>query len=181
MVANGDCKSLEDANRMYEEIHCDGVMAARGILANPTLFSGEYETTPVKCVQDWLNLAYAADTGITFQCFHHHLTFMMEKLLRRKERLGFNCFSKKQQIYDFLKERFGIVPEVINEYGSEGNILCEYDDVKYKERIQLQIDEDAKRYNSENSCGKFFLSQLNDDVLGDDEDNDDDGLNCLFN
>lgn len=32
LIANGDCKSLDDADEMHRLIGCDGVMAARGIL-----------------------------------------------------------------------------------------------------------------------------------------------------
>lgn len=74
LIANGDCKSLQDANEMHDKIKCDGVMAARAILANPTLFSGEFESTPLECVQEWINLGAAAGDRIVFQNFHHHLT-----------------------------------------------------------------------------------------------------------
>lgn len=180
MVANGDCKSLEDANHMFEKINCDGVMAARAILTNPTLFSGLYATTPIQCVQEWTNLAHEAGDRITFQCFHHHLTFMMEKLVRRRERAVFNTFSKKEQIYDFLNEKLNIVPET-DVYSDWRHLPCEYDDAKYKERLQIQVDEEAKRYNSDSTFGKFFLSKLDDELNSDDGDADTDGLNCLFN
>lgn len=177
LVANGDCKSLDDANEMFEKINCNGVMAARGILSNPTLFSGLYPSTPVKCVQDWTNLAHEAGDRITFQCFHHHLTFMMEKLVKRRDRAIFNTFSKKEQVYDFLNEKLNVVPEnTVNSGWS--HVPCEYDDTKYKQRVQIQVDEEAKRYNSDSTFGKFFLSQLDDDSDGD---GDTDGLNCLFN
>lgn len=179
MVANGDCKSLDDANRMFEKIDCDGVMAARGILANPTLFSGEYETTPLQCVQNWVDLAFEADTRITFQCFHHHLTFMMEKLLRRRDRVVFNSFSKKEQVFQFLREKLDIVPNAAKEAHM---LTCDYNESKYKERVQVQeAEEEAKRYNSENSRGKFFLGKLNGDGSADDDsDCEENGLNCLF-
>lgn len=48
MVANGDVKTLDGANELYEQTKCDGLMSARGILTNPTLFAGT-NTTPVSC------------------------------------------------------------------------------------------------------------------------------------
>lgn len=181
MVANGDCKSLDDANEIFNKVNCDGVMAARAILINPTLFSGHFATTPLECIQNWLDLAYEADTRITFQCFQHHLTFMLDKLLTSKERAIFNGFSKKEQVYEFLSGKFDIAPKTTDN-ANRSLIVCEYDDSKYRERVQIQTDEeDAKRYNSENSCGKFFLSHLNDNNADDsDQNDDDDGLNCLF-
>lgn len=181
MVANGDCKSLDDANEIFNKVDCDGVMAARGILANPTLFSGHYATTPTECVQNWVDLAYEADTRITLQCFQHHLTFMLDKLLKSKERALFNSFSTKEQVYEFLNDKFGIAPKNIDN-SNRSPIVCEYDDTKYRERVQVQTDEEeAKRYNSESSCGKFFLNHIGDNGTDDsDQNEDDDGLNCLF-
>lgn len=74
LIANGDCMSLDDANEMYEKINCDGVMAARGILANPTLFSGRYESTPIECVQEWINIGEAAGDRLNFHNYHHHVS-----------------------------------------------------------------------------------------------------------
>lgn len=183
MVANGDCKSLDDANRMFEHINCDGVMAARGILANPTLFTGKYDSTPLELVQDWVNLGHNADDRITFQCFHHHLTFMLEKLIRRRDRVIFNSFTSKQQVFDFLRDRFDVVPHALDK-PELLRINCEYDEQAFRERVQVQeAIEQTERYNSERTCGKFFMDKLDND-----SDDNDDGdsecedtiLNCLF-
>ena len=40
LVANGDVFSIDDAHRIHEQTGVDGVMAARGILANPGMFAG---------------------------------------------------------------------------------------------------------------------------------------------
>lgn len=53
VVANGDIKSLTDALTVKERTNVDGVMAARGILANPAMFAG-FEQTPLECVQKWV-------------------------------------------------------------------------------------------------------------------------------
>lgn len=168
LVANGDCKSLDDAENMFNKINCDGVMAARAMLSNPTLFSGKYETTPLSCVQEWINIGYAADEKITFQCFQHHLTFMMEKMLKRKERAVFNSLSSKEQIYEYLNEKFDIVPETSVNLKL---INCEYDETNYRERVRdLKQQERLAAYNAENNPGKFFLSQINDDDVDDVDD-----------
>ncbi|KYM81752.1 tRNA-dihydrouridine synthase 4-like protein [Atta colombica] len=74
LIANGDVKSLENAEFLFKESRCEGVMSARGILTNPALFSG-YPVTPLVCVQDWLNITSTMSTE--FQCFHHHLVFIL--------------------------------------------------------------------------------------------------------
>lgn len=179
MVANGDCKSLNDAENMFNKINCDGVMAARGMLSNPTLFSGKFDTTPLSCVQEWLNIAHAADNKITFQCFHHHLTFMMEKMLKRKERSAFNSLANKSQVYEYLREKFDIVPEASLDLKL---VNCEYDETNYRERVKnlkLQERRDILAYNAENNPGKFFLSQKEVDGNSDVELSDDDTCDGL--
>lgn len=162
LIANGDCKTLQDADEMYEKIGCDGVMAARGILTNPTLFSGKYKSTPIECLQEWLDIGMAADDRITFSCFHHHFTFMMEKVLRRRQKVIFNAFTQRQQMLDYLADEFDIRPHPIN---VPENTICIYDERNYRDRIKkLNIEEKMQsQYNAENSLGKFFMEKLNDD------------------
>lgn len=84
VIANGDIKSLNDCFLMKELTNCRGVMAARGILQNPAMFSGT-EKTPLCCIQDWVNLCCKSE--IQFQCYHHHLVFMLEKVLSKQEKI----------------------------------------------------------------------------------------------
>ena len=58
----------------------DGVMAARGMLENPAMYSGPI-TTPASCISDWIHIAM--DIGTPFSTFHHHLIYMLEKTLSR--------------------------------------------------------------------------------------------------
>lgn len=187
LIANGDCKSLDDAEKLYEKIGCDGVMAARGILANPTLFSGQFSTTPLECVQNWMDIGAAADDNITFQCFHHHFTFMMEKYMRKRDRAVFNDFTRKEQVLQYMEERHGIRPEPIP---IVENWNCVFDDTKYRERVrEINIQEKRKcvsDYNAENSRGKFFQSQMDggsDGADSADSDSESDHMNTgsLFN
>lgn len=184
-IANGDCKSLQDAENLYEKIRCDGVMSARGILANPTLFSGRFATTPLECVQNWMNIGTAADTNITFQCFHHHFTFMMEKYMRKRDRAIFNDFTRKEQVLQYMEERHDIRPEPIPVID---NWNCTFDETNYRDRVkEINIAEKRKtivsEYNAENSRGKFFQSKIDGGSDEGDSDGELDHMNTgsLFN
>lgn len=156
IIFNGDVVSIEEADRFYEATKCDGMMSARAVLANPALFSG-HKTTPLSCVQDWINIHHRQSDKMTFQNFHHHLVFMMEDLLEKPDRTKFNDLTKKQQCLDFLKEKLSLEPEMID---FPENILCSYDDSNYKNLINQKEFWD-KEYSTESSHGQFFMSKLN--------------------
>ncbi|KAK3769691.1 hypothetical protein RRG08_004942 [Elysia crispata] len=105
VVANGDIRSLEDTHRVHEETQVDGVMAARGILANPAMYAG-YNETPVECIKDWLDLSLSL--GTSFNIFHHHLMFMLEHQLPRVERSVFNSLASTSAVLEFLSTNLGI-------------------------------------------------------------------------
>ncbi|KAF7665109.1 hypothetical protein LDENG_00155000 [Lucifuga dentata] len=77
VIANGDIKYLRDVESVHQLTGVDGVMAARGLLANPAMFAG-YEETPLECVWDWVDIS--VEQGTPFTCFHHHLIYMLERV-----------------------------------------------------------------------------------------------------
>ncbi|KAI3354335.1 hypothetical protein L3Q82_018860 [Scortum barcoo] len=89
VIANGDIKYLRDVKSTYQLTGVDGVMAARGLLANPAMFSG-YEDTPLECIWDWVDIS--VEQGTPFTCFHHHLIYMLERVSSQPERKLF-CLS----------------------------------------------------------------------------------------
>lgn len=101
VIANGDIKSLEDAEKIAEFTGVNGVMAARGILQNPAMFAG-YDSTPLDCVKNWLDIS--TRLGTTYQCFHNHLVYMLERVLPRSERRIFNALASSSAVIDYLKE-----------------------------------------------------------------------------
>lgn len=107
LIANGDIKDLRSAETLFKESRCEGVMSARGILTNPALFSG-HSATPLICVQDWLDITATIPTE--FQCFHHHLVFMLEKVLPKKDRVLFNNLQNKLSVLEFLEDYYNIRP-----------------------------------------------------------------------
>ncbi|KAI4815322.1 hypothetical protein KUCAC02_005471 [Chaenocephalus aceratus] len=81
VIANGDIKYLRDVESIHQLTGVDGVMAARGLLANPAMFSG-YEDAPLECIWDWVDMAI--EQGTSFTCFHQHLIYMLERKLPLK-------------------------------------------------------------------------------------------------
>ena len=59
-----------------------------------------------ECVESWLRIAI--DDGTPFPCFHHHLSYMLEKSLPSSERKYLNSFNSTPAVIDYLEERFGI-------------------------------------------------------------------------
>uniref|UniRef100_A0A182RGZ9 tRNA-dihydrouridine(20a/20b) synthase [NAD(P)+] n=1 Tax=Anopheles funestus TaxID=62324 RepID=A0A182RGZ9_ANOFN len=180
MVANGDIFTLADAEQMYTQTNCDGVMTARGILNNPALFSG-HKSTPVECVKRWLNICQQADTDITYQCMHHHFSFMTESLLNKRLRLQLNnLYKEKQNVYEFIRTHLpldSVTDEsFIQDYPQKIN--CSYNDQIYRQRVAehgATSDSivDGCVYDPEESDGNFFrskrveLDESTDDVAED--------------
>lgn len=137
-------------------------MAARGILSNPALFAG-YEKTPLECIQKWLNITSEADTDITFQAMHHHLTFMAESLLSRQQRVVFNNLSKdKQRVLDFFLNEFDLKP---HPYDYPARIGCTFDDTAYQRRVEAMAapnDVNITSYHSESTDGTYFTTKAKD-------------------
>uniref|UniRef100_A0A182N799 tRNA-dihydrouridine(20a/20b) synthase [NAD(P)+] n=1 Tax=Anopheles dirus TaxID=7168 RepID=A0A182N799_9DIPT len=166
MVANGDIFTLEDAEQMHAETKCDGVMAARGMLSNPALFAG-HRSTPVECVQRWLQICRQADTDITYQCMHHHFSFMTESLLAKRLRCELNNLSRdKEKVYDFIRTHLPldscVVDDVIGENYPD-KIGCSYSEHNFRQRLAQQgtrKDENGGcAYDPEASDGSFFQSK----------------------
>lgn len=138
VVANGDVKTLADALELQETTKCKGVMAARGILTNPAMFAG-YHQTPVECVEEWTTLAKAMN--VPFKCFHHHLVFMLEKVLPKQDRLIFNCLKDEQSVLQFLKDYFSIAPKVKSQHFDPAVFtVCDYSDVLNRSLSQIKTE-----------------------------------------
>ncbi|XP_036321816.1 tRNA-dihydrouridine(20a/20b) synthase [NAD(P)+]-like [Rhagoletis pomonella] len=162
LVVNGNVRSLEEAKDLHEKTQADGIMAARGLLSNPTLFNGQLKErdTPVECVQQWLDIATRAGDNIHFQCFHHHLTFMWSSHMKRKLRLEFNSFTNKRQVFDFFEERYGLKPQAESHTSPLEYTKCVYPQVE--ETSSVDLTQKMPKWN-ENSDGKFF-KEFKEDV-----------------
>uniref|UniRef100_A0A8C9YPC9 tRNA-dihydrouridine synthase n=1 Tax=Sander lucioperca TaxID=283035 RepID=A0A8C9YPC9_SANLU len=109
VIANGDIKYLRDVESTHQLTGVDGVMAARGLLANPAMFTG-YEDTPLECIWDWVDISI--EQGTPFTCFHHHLIYMLERVSSQPERKVFNSLSSTSAVIDYLQNTYGSVDDL---------------------------------------------------------------------
>ncbi|KAJ1981214.1 tRNA dihydrouridine synthase [Dimargaris xerosporica] len=107
MVGNGDIFTTQDAQDMVAKTGVQGVMAARGLLQNPALFSG-FEHPPLECIQTYVDLAMGL--GSNTHLFHHHLMFMLESIMNHSERKTFNVLNSTSAILAYLRQHYGIRP-----------------------------------------------------------------------
>lgn len=101
VVANGDVKSVIVADDVRRQTGVTGVMAARGLLANPAMFTGA-ESTTLECLQDWVDIA--VQLGTPLQLFHQHLMFMLDGVMPKADRRIFNSLSSTSAVVDFLRD-----------------------------------------------------------------------------
>ncbi|KLO16498.1 FMN-linked oxidoreductase [Schizopora paradoxa] len=100
VLANGDVWTRGDCERFKQETGASAVMSARGLLANPALFSG-FTDTPPEAVESFVRLA--TGYGLIFPLFHRHIAYMLESQLPRQERLYLNTLCSYAGVIDFLQ------------------------------------------------------------------------------
>lgn len=103
VVANGDCFSVEDAMRIAEYTGVDGVMAVRGLLANPGLFAG-HPQAPWSAVERFWHLA--TSYGLPFRITQHHLSEMLDGLVPRSHLKAMNALNNMVDLIDWFDEHF---------------------------------------------------------------------------
>ncbi|XP_063907819.1 tRNA-dihydrouridine(20a/20b) synthase [NAD(P)+]-like isoform X2 [Zophobas morio] len=183
VVANGGVKSLKECVDLQEITKCKGVMVANGLLTNPTLFTGT-ATTTTDCIQRWLNICYNTTldskdiyktptiqekpSNLTFQCFHHHLVFMLEKILSKQEKRIFNNLQNFGDVILFIKEKFGVVPQLFDNDEFEQTRILDLDyanrgDVYLDLKPDGAMDRGADFLYDYSSEGKYFKNKVQDD------------------
>ena len=101
VIANGDVFSLSALSSIHAHTGVDGFMSARGILANPALFTSP--TLPPSAPYHYLQLA--EQYGGRFVRHHHHLMFMLGSGMTRAERMEFAGLRSLVAIRDFFTDR----------------------------------------------------------------------------
>ena len=102
VVANGSIFTLAEAEEVHYQTGCSGVMAARGLLANPGMFAGHSVTTN-EVIREFV--ANSCMFGSVASVFHQHLIYMLEGRLNASERRLFGTCVGVSSIVDFLRER----------------------------------------------------------------------------
>ncbi|XP_073951992.1 dihydrouridine synthase 4 isoform X2 [Choristoneura fumiferana] len=169
VIANGGVKSLEDADELFDATYCNGVMVASGILTNPALFSGAAQT-PLDCVKMWMDLKDQNRDKITFLCYHHHLVFMLEKILTKSQKPVFNLLSTFDAVDNYLCENLSI-PESINyNINLDEFLTCEFDNevvLKHSSKCRRCGKSTyyciCQKYDCDAADGSFFTSFVEDD------------------
>jgi len=101
IVANGDINTQHDIMDAVKKTGVDGVMCARGILANPAMFSGVDEV-PLEAIMDYVELALRL--GGHFTIHQHHIAYMLGSL-SRADRREFNMTRSMAGVLNFFKRR----------------------------------------------------------------------------
>ncbi|XP_057663264.1 tRNA-dihydrouridine(20a/20b) synthase [NAD(P)+]-like [Diorhabda carinulata] len=185
VVGNGGITTLEDCFKLHEYTGCSGVMVANGILTNPTLFANNPLTT-IDCVQNWLDICYNSTItldkyakeqehpsctiperppNLIFQCFHHHLVFMLEKLLPRKKRQYFNNLKTFSSVLQFLDDTFCIRPRLFEpeKFLKYLTLNLDYSDrhsmYENLKPNNLHIEDVFSIYDPQNTDGKYFSTK----------------------
>ncbi|ONH66949.1 hypothetical protein BON22_2963 [Cyberlindnera fabianii] len=105
VVANGDCFSLEDCKRIAEFTGCDGVMAVRGILANPALFAG-YDKAPWGSIEKFME--YATAYGLPYRLTQHHFSCMLDGQISKQLYKEMMDCKTLAQLIDFFDTHFDL-------------------------------------------------------------------------
>jgi tRNA-dihydrouridine synthase 4 len=127
-IVNGDVFSMHDAQRAVTRTGADGVMAARGLLRNPTLFNPLYQpplshweenslptnldqglplgpVTPMVVVKRFMQLSQQLGLANQF-ITHHHLMYMLDGVLTRADKRTFNSLTSWAGIVDWMEESY---------------------------------------------------------------------------
>jgi tRNA-dihydrouridine synthase 4 len=102
VMGNGHCYTLKDVAEMREKTGVNGILSARGLLANPGLFAG-FTSTTENIVTDFLDLSLA--TGLRTNLIHQHLIYMLYDKHTKVEKSEFNSIKSIPGILNFFSER----------------------------------------------------------------------------
>jgi|SaaInlStandDraft_6_1057023.scaffolds.fasta_scaffold72811_1 tRNA-dihydrouridine synthase 4 len=105
IVFNGDVLSWDDVERVRDMKIFAGCMAARGLLANPALFSGPPAPSNSLNIVTRRFVDICTDIGLPFYLFHHHLEMMLYQACDSHERRQFANLRSVAGVDWWLRDR----------------------------------------------------------------------------
>ncbi|XP_050293574.1 tRNA-dihydrouridine(20a/20b) synthase [NAD(P)+]-like [Anthonomus grandis grandis] len=185
VIGNGGVVSLDGCYDLQEKTGVKGVMVANALLSNPLLFAGS-KSTSLECVQEWLDICYNSTLtletydetvcrgtiperppNLTFQCFHHHLVFMLDKVFTRRQKKIFNNLTCFKDALEFLDNTFGLRPQLFTREQFMNSVPLQpqyegrewvYKELKPFEDSKMHV-KDFIEYDYEESKGKLFMDK----------------------
>lgn len=129
VIANGDCFSLKDAYEIAEYTKCEGIMAVRGILANPTLFAGYEKATWGSVEKFW---EYSTAYGLPFRLIQHHFSSMLDTQLSKTLYKDMMDCKNVIELLDWFDDNF-----ILKRSGEEGFGTAV--EIQYRQQRALHI------------------------------------------
>lgn len=116
VVANGDCFTHDDFERIAKYTGVDGVMAVRGALANPGIFA-KYKTAPWSAVEIFFDLAISY--GLPYRITQHHLSEMFSSMIPRLYVKEMNEIPNLIDLIDWLDQHFILKRKGVEGFGTD--------------------------------------------------------------
>lgn len=139
VIANGDYFKPEDLNRITNHTGCDGVMAVRGIMANPAVFQG-FQETPWGAIERFID--HCVEYGLHYRVMQHQVSCMfptkgLPELASRLKQI--NETASFVELIDFLDENFDLRRRGDEGFGENRSILqaCKFE-IKSTELTQIK-------------------------------------------
>ncbi|OWA54768.1 tRNA-dihydrouridine(20a/20b) synthase [NAD(P)+]-like [Hypsibius exemplaris] len=105
VVANGDAFTQADVLRIAEDTGTDGIMVARGLLRNPTMFTGT-EKTSFAVMREWIAMFEGETDYLAWSECHHHLLRMLQPYIAKEELGEFSALEKRKElILEFIRRK----------------------------------------------------------------------------
>lgn len=105
---------------------CDGVMIARGALANPGIFSNN-SIVPISCIGDYLRYALLySNSNARFTHHLHHIAYMSSNYCTRADRRILQSIKSISGLIQFAREQLWIgenLFESTNTVNNQNNIV----------------------------------------------------------
>ncbi|KAL3311304.1 tRNA-dihydrouridine(20a/20b) synthase [NAD(P)+]-like protein [Cichlidogyrus casuarinus] len=106
IVLNGDVKTFQDAEKASSMTGCVGIMAANGLLEDPTMFEKVPSATGIDLVNEWIRLAVDYPTGNLFSNIRSQTFWMLERNMDKAAKRIFHSLGSLPSMLMFLEEQF---------------------------------------------------------------------------